>query len=633
MRTADEAYKEALDSVNSGRYSDAEELCCTVLKDIPNHIDAINLLGIVAQKTGRHDLAVEQFNRALCINNGSEFLYYNLASSLYKLGETRQAVAALQQAIAINPEFFHAYCSLGYGQRVLGRFDEAATSYQKAIFINPNDADAHNNLGISLQTANKTEQAIECYRKAIAIRPDYVVAMSNLGFGLQILGRLSESCEILQKAIAIDPNYADAHYNLGVTLHEQKLVAEAIASYQKAIAINPNDAKVHFNCANCLKEQNNYAAAILSYGEAIRINPDYADAYNNLGVVLQEVGEFDKADINYQKAIAIRPDFADAHHNLSLDELVRGDLINGWVNYNWRWLTKHHDRERFLKFEDRMWLGGDVTAKRFLLWAEQGIGESIIFSTMFADLIEQGAKIVIECDPRLIPLFGRTYLSAVCVAKGDKLTVEGEDNRFDYIMPFGNLSPVLRGDLKFFPKKAVHLLADEDKKQAIRERYLNKNSTDILVGISWHSNSPKYRDKSLKLADLKPLLSLPNIVFVDLQYGDTTEERGEFTRDTAIEIIHDDDVEQMVDLDSFAAQVAAMDVVVTISNTTAHMAGALGVETLLLLGKFSLWYWMMDREDSPWYSCANLFRQQKQGEWEDVVGDVTRRLKETVRQR
>ncbi|MBF0194755.1 MAG: tetratricopeptide repeat protein [Magnetococcales bacterium] len=628
-----EAHIKAWDHFNAGEFNKAEDICYAILKEIPNHIDAINLLGIIAKNSGRHDLAIEQFQHAISINNSSEFLYYNLATSLYQVGKTNQAIAALEQAIVINGDFSHAFCSLGYGQRLLGRLDESIKSYQKAVFLNPKDADAYNNLGISLQNANKPKQAIECYKKAITIRPDYVAAISNLGFGLQILGRLGESVETLQKAIAIKPNYADAHYNLGNTLHELKKVDDAIACYKQTIAVNPNHAMAHFNCANCLKEIGKINEAIFSYKQAVKIDSDYAEAYNNLGVVLQELGEFDKADLNYKKAIMLQPDFADAHHNLSLDELLRGDFNNGWANYNWRWLTKHHDSERFKTFENRVWLGGEVAAKRFLLWAEQGIGESIIFASMFAGLIEQGAKIVIECDARLIPLFSRSYPTAVCVTKGDKLTVEGIDNRFDYIMPFGNLAPVLHKDINSFIKRPAHLCADEVKKKAKRERYLTKNCKEILVGIAWHSNSPKYRGKSLTLLDLKPLLSIPNAVFVDLQYGDTSNEREEFTRDTGIEIIHDVEVNQLHDLDSFAAQVAAMDVVVSISNTTAHMAGGLGVPTLLMLGKYSLWYWMMDREDSPWYSCMNIFRQQKQGEWEDVVMGVTKRLQDIIKQR
>ncbi|MBF0381058.1 MAG: tetratricopeptide repeat protein [Magnetococcales bacterium] len=664
MTTVEEAYKAAIDHFNSGGFGEAEQLCQAIVKDSPHYIDAINLLGVIAQKSNRHAVAVDHFNRAIDIHNGSEFLFYNLATSLFPLGYTHKAVVALEKAVDINPKFYHGWCRLGFGQRELGEFDKAAFSYQQAILINPDNsepyfflansqkqqgdlagaianyrkatalapdhADAHHNLGIALQLNNELDKAFESYQKTIAIRPDYVEAISNLGYGLQMAGRLAEAVAILQKAIAVGPGYGLAYYNLGVTLHELNRIDEAIRCYEKAIELNPQDAKGHFNLANCLKEQGRGDEAILGYEKAVGIDPGFYTAFNNLGVVLQEMGEFAKADINYKKAIAIKPDYADAHHNLALDELVAGDFAKGWRSYNWRWQTEHHDSERFNRYRDRMWSGQKVAGKRFLLWAEQGIGESILFSGMFAELIERGAKVVIECDRRLIPLFGRSFPGAVCVEKGDVLTLEGGDNGFDFIMPFGNLSPLLRGGLDSFPGRSAYLIADETKRRAIRERYLKKNGDGVLVGITWRSTSPKYRGKSVNLVDLKGLLGLPNAIFVDLQYGDTVDERKRLRAESGVEVIHDDLIDQGDDLDGFAAQVAAMDFVVTISSTTAHMAGALGVPTLLMLAKFSLWFWMMDRDDSPWYSCINVFRQQKRDEWGDVIRHVTDRLREQI---
>ena len=245
---------------------------------------------------------------------------------------------------------------------------------------------------------------------------------------------------------------------------------------------------------------------------------------------------------------------------------------------------------------------------------------------MIPDLIERGAEVILECDNRLIPLFSRSYTAITCVAMDETSKGKPADKEFDFHVPFGNLGYWLRPDLSSFGDRLPYLKADAGQRLALRKRYLGQGN-DFLVGIAWSSKHPTYGErKSMTLQDLRPLLEIPGVTFIDLQYGETGEERKAFTAETGIEVFHDDAIDQMADLDAFASQVAAMDMVVTISNTTAHMAGALGVSTLLMLGTVPYWYWLLERQDNPWYPSLRLFRQLERGDWEGVVERVCKEL-------
>ena len=252
-----------------------------------------------------------------------------------------------------------------------------------------------------------------------------------------------------------------------------------------------------------------------------------------------------------------------------------------------------------------------------LVWGEQGVGDEILFAGMVPDLIEAGAKVVLECDPRLVPLFERSFPGVGYLARGAAgARLEGT---FDYQIPSGSLGRWLRPDLKAFPKRTALLAADEPRRDALRRKYLEAGG-EFLVGLAWRSKNPRIGGlKSMRLSDLAALFDVPGARFVDLQYGDTADERAALTKATGKTLLHDDGIDQMADLDAFAAQVAAMDLAVSVSNTTVHVAGALGVPAWVMLSTAPMWRWMSDAEGSPWYPSVRLFRQARRGDWADVV--------------
>ncbi|MBF0194763.1 MAG: tetratricopeptide repeat protein [Magnetococcales bacterium] len=278
----DTAYLKAVDHFNAGQYSQADKLGTLILQTAPNHIDAINLLGVIAQKVDRYDLAIEQFERAIVIDGGIALLYFNLGISHCALNNNSKGILNLKKAIAINPNYAEAYSSLGNALTAEEELNKAVGYLQKAVAINNSFVEAHSNLGNALKAQGKLSEAKKCYQKAIDIAPNYCEAYNNLGTVYEEQGNFAKAIVNYKKAISLRPNYATAYSNLGNTLKEQGKFDEAIASFQTAISIFPGYAQAYFNLANTQKEQNKLQEAVFNYKSAISLKPDFSEAHSNL---------------------------------------------------------------------------------------------------------------------------------------------------------------------------------------------------------------------------------------------------------------------------------------------------------------------------------------------------------------
>ena len=299
----------------------------------------------------------------------------------------------------------------------------------------------------------------------------------------------------------------------------------------------------------------------------------------------------------------------------------RSRIQEGWQEYEWRWNSEIGVLKR--DFPQALWQGEDLADKTILVWREQGVGDVILCAGMVPALIAAGVRVILECDPRLVNLFERSFPDVTSIALTDPPAPQLLADNIDYQIAIGSLGRWLRKttDQQLVPTS--YLTADAVKRDELRESY-RAGDERLLVGVSWNSVSDNL--KSLPLLDLSPLAGVPGVKLIDLQYGDTLVERAAFAADVGTEILHDTRIDQLADLDAFAAQVAAMDLVVTVSNTTAHFAGALGIPTWVLLSTVPLPCWLLDRENSPWYPSVKLFRQSQFGQWADVIERVTSEL-------
>ena len=475
--------------------------------------------------------------------------------------------------------------------------------------------------------AGRAVEAEQAYRQALSQDPGNFVAHVNLGVVLQDQGRLEDAVESFLNALAIDSSAADVHYGLGLLHLDRDETADAEAAFRGAVEINPEYSEALNGLAIALDKQGNREEAAAAFERALAANPGFAEAHNNLGNLLHKEGRPDDAEAAFRRAIDINPDYAEAHRNLAHVLLLAGRLNEGWKEFQWRWRCRDFPAEN-RPFPPTPWSGEPVDGRTVLVWGEQGVGDEVHFAAMVPDLIDAGARVVLECEHRLVPLFGRSFPEATCVARENPPAAETMAEDIDFQVPSGNLGRWLRPDLDSFPAREAYLTADGDWAQALKDRYRD-GGDDRLVGMAWISKNPEIgKAKSMALMDWRPLAAIGGIRFIDLQYGDTAEERARFERATGTTIIHDDGIDQIADLDAFAAQVAAMDLIISVSNTTVHLSGALGVPTWVLLNTLPLCVWMAKGEDSPWYPSLRLFRQTRAGEWADVIGRVADALRD-----
>ncbi len=616
----DKAFASAAAHYQQGRLDEAESGLRDIQKAEPDLPDVLHLLALIALQTERPADAIKYLEKAVAAVPDKADFFNLLGGALKRENRPADAADAFEKAVAIDPGLTEAHYNLGNALKELERFDEAIPSYRRAVALKPDFADAYYNLALALKAAGRFADAAEANREVLALSPDDGEAWNNLGNVLEKLDRPGEAVQAYEKAIPLQPDRAETYNNLGNALRELRKPEEAVANFNKALALKPDFAEAMGNLGAVYREQGKLDEAMETLEAAIALKPDYAAAHCNRGNVLGDRGDFDAAHEAFDKAIALEPDHVRAHVSKSALFLLKGDFERGWKESEWRWRIEGGDPKR--DFPQPPWTGTGPEDKTILVWAEQGVGDEILFAGMVPDLIDAGAKVVLECEERLMPLFERSFTGVDCLAWRQEPAPEALAGNIDFQIPSGGLARWLRPDLDAFPGRPSYLLADAGRRDALRAQYLEEVG-DFLVGIAWLSSNKEVGwQKSMSLMDLRPLTEVPGVRFVDLQYGDTVDERRAFEKETGVPIIHDDGVDQMKDLDAFAAQVAAMDLVISVSNTTVHMAGALGQRTWVLLHQVPLNVWMLDRDDSPWYPSVRLFRQSGLGEWADVVERV-----------
>jgi tetratricopeptide (TPR) repeat protein len=636
-----------------GRLPDAERIYRRILSIDSRHAGSLHMLGTLAHEVGRQDVAVQLILTAIGIDPKQAGYHSNLGTVLQAQGKLASAAAAYEQALACNPNLAEAHMNLGTIFQAEGKPDQAAARFRAALALKPDMAEAHMNLGNilqsqgkladavashdralackpefaeacfnrgnALQAQGKFDDAVASYRRALALKPCMPEAHGNMGNALQAQNRLDDAVGCYERALAMKPDYAEAHYNLGNARKAQELLAEAAACYQRALAIKPHLPEAHYNLGNTRQAQDDLEAASICFERALALRPGYAEAHYNLACILQQQGRLDEALPRFEKAVSLKPDYAQARFGQALAQIQSGDFTQGWRSYESRWQSIDHDTP-MRAYAQQLWTGEQIPSGRLLLWGEQGVGDEIMFASLIPDAIRSGNQITLDCEPRLQPLFARSFPNIEVVSSAQPASARLEETKFAAHLPTGSLPGLFRTTQAAFAGSASpYLKPDPVERDRFRERYSDGRR---LVGLAWNTRNQKTGLKrSIDLSELGPLFALPGIRWISLQYGDfDTLERQAVQAEAPIHI--DRTVDQLADIDRFASQVAAMDHVVTIDNSTAHLAGALGVPVWVLLPFAADWRWLKECEDSPWYPSMRLFRQPAAGDWESVLQSV-----------
>jgi Flp pilus assembly protein TadD len=667
----------------AGRLPEAEATYRQILKNAPNDVVAMQLLGVLVGQRGRPSEAIELIGKAIQLIPTIAAFHNNLANVLRDAGRLESAVAAYRRAIELDPQFSQAYSNLGNALSDMGRLDEAIAAYSRAVELNPDDAQAFSNLGIALNDAGDCAASIIAHRKAIALNPKSAVAYNNLGVALRQSKQIVQAIAAHLQALALQPDYAEAHNNLGVALLESGRVGEAILAYQMAIEFQPLYAEAHNNLGNALSNDAQIEEAIDSCLRAIELQPNYAEAYSNLGMALKLAGKIEAAEDAFHRAIQLRPEFAEAHCNLGvaladtghlekamvslrraielkpgyaeahinlgvvlcnlghsaesiracskaieLDPeleaarmnfaqvlLAQGDFERGWAEYERRWSA--NPRMRNVSFPQPRWRGETLNGRTILLHAEQGLGDAIHFVRYVPLVVARGGRVIIECQPELVRLFQTVDGADQVVPVGQALP------KFDLHCPLMSLPLVMRTTLQSVPVNIPYIRCEPWKNE------LGGSQSDLKVGLVWagrptHSND---RNRSMKLTQFAPLAAVPGVTFHTLQKG--TAAAQALSPPSGLRLVdHSAELHDFVDT---ASLIGALDLIVSVDSSVAHLAGALGKPVWVLLPFVPDWRWMRDRTDTPWYPTMRLFRQTQWGSWDHPLAELAKCLNDLAK--
>ncbi|REJ87076.1 MAG: tetratricopeptide repeat protein [Planctomycetota bacterium] len=481
----------------------------------------------------------------------------------------------------------------------------------------------------TLCNEEKYEAAEPICRELLSRHPDDPITLRLLGIILRHSDRAGEAIEAFQEAVQLNPEDHLMHFELGSAYRVDSQMQLALNQFRKSAELNPDFAPAVNNVGALLSEFGLFSDALPWALRATTLSPKDPNFHYNLGTAQLGLGHVDTAILTFERSLSLQGDLAKVHWNLALCHLLKGNFRRGWQEHEWR---EKAGQVTIDDYPQPLWEGESLAGKTILLHAEQGLGDEILFASCFSEIIEQADDCIVTCDPRLTSLYVRSFPQATIYGirrKRSGVHVPLAE-KIDVQTPIGSIPRFLRNELSDFPKRRSYLVADAAKVARWRERF-EQLGPGMKIGISWRTGGQPAarRTRVTSLGQWRDILSLPGVHWINLQYGDVEDEIEAERRQSGV-LIHDwEEGDPLVDLDGFAARLCALDMVISVGNTSVHLAGALGVESWALLPLVPTWRWLLDGVNdnvSPWYPSVRTFRQTSQGDWSTVFRTVTELL-------
>ncbi len=584
--------KESSQLCHSGRLSEAKEIYQVLLKSIPNHPEVLGNLGTIELQGGNTELGITYLARALKSDATDIKLIINLANAYISINKFTEAIEYLESAEKISPNLLNVLYNKARALKGLNEFDTAKIYLNKCLTLDPENYLVLCDLGLLFTQEENFEVAKNFYSKAIKINPE---------------------------------NYI-TYYNRGLIFDKLNDMDNALKDYNFVIKKNPIFEPALFNRYKILTKQNLFNEALNSINYLIELDPKNTTYFLERALVYLSFNKLDNALSDYDQVQLINPISKDASEAMAKKSYVQLSLNlfeHGWKLYENRW----SDRDKLITSKQEL-KDFSITKKIIFIWAEQGLGDQILFSSLLNDVLNTENNFIISLDPRLINIFARSFSWASnikFISKEDSLA----ETEYDFHIPIGSLGKFFRNSIQDFDKHPVAYLKDDDKKtKLLKKKIWVKNYK--ICGIAWKSmGNMLSSEKSLELDQLIPIFSLPNIIFVNLQYGEINEEIKKIFDEFKIKIQTIDEIDNFKNIDGLTSLINSCDFIITSSNVTAHIAGALNKKTFLLVpfGIGKIWYWGQSGDQTIWYPSIEIFRKTSSDSWKDSVENLSNRIK------
>lgn len=645
---------EAISHHQAGRLADAERLYRIAIGLVPDHGDALRLLGTLYLQIQKPEQALPLLRGALKSQPKNPEILNNLAIALRDTGNREEAKQLLEEALAINPNYVDALNNFGTVLQALDQPDKAIPLYEKALQLRPDYGTAMGNLASALCAVGQYERGIEFYKQASRLLPKEIKYLVEQGLAYRRLGKLEDAFAFLQRGMLLNQGDPLILSYMGHVLREMGRIDSAIDCYNRSLQGMPNNPDVYMNLAACWWEKNNLPIAIHCYElalgqnpdfipaklnlgaamwgagrreegrqklhEVLRVEPDNLGALINLGITYHDEGRPDEALPYFDKALHIDPDNEMAKWRKSFVLLALGDYRKGWELYE-AGLGDHHKRGLRL-FPEPAWDGSPMPDKHLLIWSEQGFGDSLQFIRYAAEARHRVGKISVLCPKPLVSLFqSLPYV--------DEAFDQMDANRkFDAHIPMMSLPYRFGTTLETVPANMPYLSVAPEVQEKWSRRF--QNVSGFKIGLVWGGSAREGQinsgqidqRRSIGLDRLKPFLDMPGAVFYNLQMGAHAQQIAELgLENRMIDLIPD-----VSDFSDTAAILQNLDLVLTVDTSVAHLAGGLGKPVWILSRFDACWRWLKNKPTSPWYPTARIFGQPTPGDWDSVIHDVQREL-------
>ena len=555
--------------------------------------------------------------------NQFDILTTSLLGSIYNLGkEFKKAVHYQKLAIQNAPLEVAFYLNLSETLQSSGEFEEALSVLHIAKILSLKEMSIDHKIATIFTKMRRFAKADFIYKNIIKEKDlDKAIINSYLD-NLIKFKKEEEVIQFIESYIKRQKPDDNLKLLLGTAYLNQKQIYKAIDCFLEIIEINHLNENAFNMLGNSYEKLGNIKKAKYYYNKSLKLNANNKITLNNLATLSFYDGDLEKAAKMYSDAIKEDQDDYDAKYSLAQCQLAQLKFDKGWKNFEFRWLS---NQSNSIKFESNLPnFSLNQKKKNVLIWGEQGLGDEILFLRFFDNLEPYVDNVYVKLDKRLNPIIKRNFPKIDFINDNKEIL----ENNINCQIPIGDLSSLFiknTFDLKNNSKKYIK----SDPLQTNELKKYLKSSNQLICGLSWISKNENIgTSKSISLDMLKPILSIANIKFIDLQYNDTKVERDQFLQDNKINIIKINEIDSFNDINGITSLIDVCDFIITVSNTNAHIAGALGKKTFLLLpkGKGRLWYWSSIKNKSAWYSSVEIVEQNFPGQWEPAIDKVRKKI-------
>ena len=658
MKPKNEAIKDSeiqkiLESYKKGNLEKSITDARTLCERHPHNPTAWNLLGSALLKSGKIDEAAQAFE--VIIEKWPEIhvAYIKMGVIKNKMKDYQAAEKFLRFSEKDDPQNTDILYNISVALSGQEKYEAAIEYYRKLLRKSPHHANAMNNLGVILQKLNRHEDSVEEFLRALESEPSHLAAHKNISASFRSLGNTQDAIKHLKLGISINPHDASLHTDLGLTyldledyeeaiecfnkaleqdansftaligkgkaLQKQEKFENALTIYEDVIQKYPNDALIHNNIGTTLMALNRFQDAITYYKRAISINANFFEAYNNLGNAYRRTGEVREEKKCLEAALAINPGDDEIRFRLGLLNLQDGKLKTGFTYYEARhsisWLNLRQINPR-KKWDNKKRLNGE----NFLIYAEQGLGDTIQFSRFLPDLQRSGANVTFSVQSNIHHLLKNLNIKLVAAEHNMS------DNLFEFSATLMSLPHLLDIRDGYLDNCTPYLSVDDCNIERWSKRL---TSEKFKIAICWQGSNGKIdKDRSFHLSNFKSISSLPDVELISVHKGSGEYQLDEI--DFPVKVFQDDMDSGPNAFQDTASIIMNCDLVITSDTSIAHLAGALGRPTWVILKFNPDWRWMQNRITSPWYKSMLLFRQKERGNWASAFIEAENRLRQLL---